>query len=1204
MLKKLSELFRRDDTILYVGAGISTWSGLPTWRGLVQELAIYLEEQGQAPDLVRREIERNDLLQAASFGVDLLTPQQFAEFIRRVTRWGEAGPHDVHERLLAIPVRCFVTTNYDRLLEDALQRWRPGQHYRVVTNTQLAETADIVQARATDFVFKPHGDVLDSASIILTREQYRLLHGEKKHVLHSLSTLLISRPVVFVGFGLRDPDFIYVKDLLSSTYRGGARDLYAIVPDADPAEVDYWRRQYGVHLVSYETYIDTNGAPNHSGFLELITAVGDQREDSLAHSAGGGEHVSHQVSPTDGAPSSAESLLALARHAARFSAAPPSPSERLPIAAVFEGRRGSAAPGVPWRFEGARVEEILADFPGSAIIVGSPGAGKTHALTEHCADEARKLHAALLEEEPDVATLRVPIYVDLKLYSGSLWHMIESNLPRGLTLETLVDSGIARFVLDSFNEMPREQMESGAYESDFSNFLRRTSGCRIIIASRTTDGLDRFELPVLRLDALPSEYIAERLRAFGVDAEAISNPMRRFLAKPFFFRLLTGTSIQNILDESPRSIVESYFQRMSVALMERFGCELQIEDILAGIAYGALEDGTEAIPVSAITEGLRQRIEQAELPIEARDLENWLIGAGVLVPVFGSKLAFSHQILTEHLAAKQLSHLYSAAPNLLERHTRTRRWDQALFLTLGFLDAPSARRFVRQVMRVDLFLAVRAAAYLEHGRADVVREILAALVEHDFPFFNQEISVGFALNSLPVEPEHEELLWQIVERGNLLGAGAFELLAQMFGAEQFDRLLDVVFLHANDWNFCSSGGRALQEYVTEKHLPKIRQRLDQVAAEIWANPRLGLHTGIAELVARLDARAVYDALCGLEASGAADRLIGDVLYHNESSEATELSARLVADGNFEAAFALYSGLHFGGHDLRAVDQGELLIAVSQKIIEALLDGELGQSQSWAIHALQHVATQSSAVRLRLQELLATTSGVIRAVVANCAGQTEVLWGELDVIASNASGPVSNSNYLNTLEDLEWAEHRDTLLRLICSEDHGVSISILSAVRRLDSPQLALCPDEVLPLLRRLLELCKGDSDSSTMWHATLLGEFLGGQVNAEARQLLVEAFNTGDLDTRRALSHHVLQHTPNLSTAELSPPAISYLLEELQSGDRARFHRPLLGLLATEEFVENSLLPLASGLRDEVRKSLRDVLDAAGSRHGRRYALA
>ena len=122
------------------------------------------------------------MLQAASFGFDKLTKHQIGDFIRAACRYGVAEPHDIHRQIVSSGPRCFITTNYDNLLEESLRIWQPNRFYRPpVTNRHLTEMGEIIHARAIDFIFKPHGDAADSESIILTREQYRQLlpDGEK-----------------------------------------------------------------------------------------------------------------------------------------------------------------------------------------------------------------------------------------------------------------------------------------------------------------------------------------------------------------------------------------------------------------------------------------------------------------------------------------------------------------------------------------------------------------------------------------------------------------------------------------------------------------------------------------------------------------------------------------------------------------------------------------------------------------------------------------------------------------------------------------------------------------------------------------------------------------------------------------------------------------------------------------------------------------
>ncbi len=244
-MKSLAKHLNEPETIIFVGSGVSRWSGLPSWSGMISELADFMDESGKNSELVRKEQSDGELLQAASYAFDQLTQPQIGEFIRHSCRYGTAKPHEIHKKIVELGPTSFVTTNYDNLIEEALRTFRPDTFFAPpVTNCHLSEMASVAHAKKSGFIFKPHGDASDAKSIILTREQYRKLlpQGEWNRALETLKTLMISRPVLYVGFGLRDPDFLYLRDLLTNTYEGAVRDHYAILPDMSEPEIDYWRR--------------------------------------------------------------------------------------------------------------------------------------------------------------------------------------------------------------------------------------------------------------------------------------------------------------------------------------------------------------------------------------------------------------------------------------------------------------------------------------------------------------------------------------------------------------------------------------------------------------------------------------------------------------------------------------------------------------------------------------------------------------------------------------------------------------------------------------------------------------------------------------------------------------------------------------------------------------------------------------------------
>ncbi len=77
----LKKILSYKDTVIFVGSGVSRLSGLPSWSGLIQDLIDYLDKIGIDSTLTQKEFDNGDLLQAASFGVDKLSSDQYRDFI-------------------------------------------------------------------------------------------------------------------------------------------------------------------------------------------------------------------------------------------------------------------------------------------------------------------------------------------------------------------------------------------------------------------------------------------------------------------------------------------------------------------------------------------------------------------------------------------------------------------------------------------------------------------------------------------------------------------------------------------------------------------------------------------------------------------------------------------------------------------------------------------------------------------------------------------------------------------------------------------------------------------------------------------------------------------------------------------------------------------------------------------------------------------
>lgn len=1203
-MEKLKQVLAQEDTVLFIGSGISLWAGLPTWSGMIEELAQFVERSGGKADLIRAEAKRGELLQAASYGFDKLTKQQIGEFVRAACRYGTAKPHEIHKKIVSLGPRCFITTNYDDLIEQSLRRWQPDRFYKPpVTNRHLTETAEIVHARAIDFIFKPHGDAGDSESIVLTREQYRQLlpQGERQAALESVKMLLASRPVVYLGFGLRDPDFIYVRDLLANTYKGGTRDHYAVMADVSEAEIDYWRRNYGIHLLSYATTERPDKSRNHIGLSTLL--------DALL------KRVSVVVALPAFDPKSPEVLLSLARHASALARTPKlTPEFSIRVHSVRKQSNGIWF--TPDKFDHSPVESFLDCGPERAVLIGLPGAGKTYALRRAAARLAERLNETCFAETVDYSAAVVPIFIDLKLYRGNLSQLASQTLPSSLPLHELVRAFKVKVFLDSFNEMPREFWESGSYESDFQSFIKGLGQASVVIGSRTSDGLAKLDLPAYCLDQIDEEAVTGELQRLGINIEGrFGDETRRMLQRPFYFQYVISGAISLPREAHPRDFYRCFFASTNSAFASRFGKEMNLEDALATVAYESLNRGEEAFPISELLGAVKKGLDTAGImDILPRDIANWLVSRSVLLPYSGSRVAFVHQSVTEYLAATALAKIYLSDPRTLKEKLTLTRWDQALFLTLSLLPSEHADLFLRDVIKADFALALNAAKYLETGRDELVSALLSEVPERsrgEAPFnWRIESAIEFGL---PVTEAHEPELRAIIECGGSLGGAAVIRLVELRGSLIKDEILKLLLDKRSDFNFCRNGvARALKPFASQQDASTIAAWADMVQSETSPNSDEdstgGFTSGASELLSELDLTVIRRELLPSEEVTAIPeiraRILSRVIQQHHSTAALNFAAELLLRGVKEASTAIYF-IAKHGKDASQLSWASFTsehVKCLQKIVEA-------EDRYWGIDALRCLCGAREDLAALVEQSASRKVGIAKAALLHCVSPTN-LAPVFDALRglTTLSEEERNKEPLGLLEriKLDWSGKADLFVELLKIRDVKLTQALLgntlpSKLIKLDAIKIGA----IEWWLDWMLEVRRTGNDQSSWWFPNQLGAFFANQLSQEKRDLFVAEFNKADSKYRRLLLSCVIPYFKDTTTDAFSEDTISFLLADLnREGAATSFYQGhLLGSTATERFIAERLLPLLSEAQPPLAENLRGIISQAGSRHGRRYSV-
>jgi hypothetical protein len=184
---------RDRECVVFVGAGMSTGAGMPTWRALVEQLRLDDADAADFLAIAQAYRERH-----AAHGRPPLRELVAALFGDRPGR----VPTLAHYLVASLEASNVITTNYDHLIEDALAAQRIEYH-RVVETAHVPATG----TRAHVNVVKLHGDAERGDDIVLSTADYDRFFEKRPAFALLLSGLLLNQTFLFLGYSLTDPNF-------------------------------------------------------------------------------------------------------------------------------------------------------------------------------------------------------------------------------------------------------------------------------------------------------------------------------------------------------------------------------------------------------------------------------------------------------------------------------------------------------------------------------------------------------------------------------------------------------------------------------------------------------------------------------------------------------------------------------------------------------------------------------------------------------------------------------------------------------------------------------------------------------------------------------------------------------------------------------------------------------------------------------------
>lgn len=200
---------------VFAGAGLSVPAGFVDWRELLRPLANELS--------LNIDME-SDLVAVAQFHVNANGNNRNRLHRAVIDALSSDTPPTINHRLLAsLPIATWWTTNYDKLIEQALKDYGKIVDVKVAV-PQLANT----RPRRDAIVYKMHGDVDRPEEAVVTRDDYERYPRDRGAFINALAGDLVSKTFLFIGFSFTDPNLEYVLARVRMSFQDNQRRHYAI----------------------------------------------------------------------------------------------------------------------------------------------------------------------------------------------------------------------------------------------------------------------------------------------------------------------------------------------------------------------------------------------------------------------------------------------------------------------------------------------------------------------------------------------------------------------------------------------------------------------------------------------------------------------------------------------------------------------------------------------------------------------------------------------------------------------------------------------------------------------------------------------------------------------------------------------------------------------------------------------------------------
>ncbi|MGL5988175.1 SIR2 family protein [Cetobacterium sp.] len=202
----LAEELQNQKLVIFVGAGVSINSDLPSWHSLVKSYAEYM-------GIEKDNYNSEEMLEIPEKFYNHFGKIKYYDILEKKFK-NNHEPNFIHKALNKLNLEYIITTNYDNLIEIELNE---SNEYDVVTKDE-----ELAYSKSKKMIIKMHGDI-ENRNVVLKRSDYDKYEQNFPLITTFVKSLFTTNTVLFIGYSLNDVNvkniMKWISDILNEDFR-------------------------------------------------------------------------------------------------------------------------------------------------------------------------------------------------------------------------------------------------------------------------------------------------------------------------------------------------------------------------------------------------------------------------------------------------------------------------------------------------------------------------------------------------------------------------------------------------------------------------------------------------------------------------------------------------------------------------------------------------------------------------------------------------------------------------------------------------------------------------------------------------------------------------------------------------------------------------------------------------------------------------